>query len=102
MRRHTLEKWLGEPFFERTLVGSLVRVAIKRAYILAEVIQAQEREPGTYRRAFGVACQPLAGVGSRPLPCGGGVLPASPVVSFVDSAALSCQRSCIFWGRGRI
>ena len=51
MRRATLEKWLGEPFFERTLVGALVRVAIKRAYILAEVIQAQEREPGTYRRA---------------------------------------------------
>ena len=44
-------RWLGEPFFGRALVGALVRVAIKRAYILAEVLQALEREPGTYRRA---------------------------------------------------
>ena len=59
VRRHTLEKWLGEPFFERTLVGALVRVAIKRAYILAEVIQAQEREPGTYRRAHPCAANAI-------------------------------------------
>ena len=55
VRRYKLEEWLGEPFFGRALVGALVRVAIKRAYILAEVLQAVEREPGTYRRALSAA-----------------------------------------------
>jgi hypothetical protein len=51
VRRYKLEEWLGEPFFGRALVGALVRVAIKQAYILAEVLDTLQREPGSYRRA---------------------------------------------------
>lgn len=49
MQRSVLEKWLNEPFLEKTVIGALVRVSIKGGYILAEVIGVVEREPGTYK-----------------------------------------------------
>ena len=49
VRRVLLEKWVNEPFFERTLPGTVVRVAMRGQYFMAEVIEVMEREEGTYR-----------------------------------------------------
>ncbi len=49
VRRSLLEKWLNEPFLEKTVVGCLVRMSMRGAYILAEVIGVVEREAGTYK-----------------------------------------------------
>ena len=52
MKRHTLEKWVNEPFFQTTVIGCLVKVAYSGKYHLAEIVDVQEREPGKHRRAF--------------------------------------------------
>ena len=61
VRRSLLVKWLNEPFLEKTVVGCLVRVATKGAYILAEIIGIVEREPGSYKCEF---CSCTACIGS--------------------------------------
>lgn len=55
VKRHMLEKWVNEPFFEATLTGCLVRVVSYAAgskeagYVTAEVTGVEERPPGKYR-----------------------------------------------------
>ncbi|DBA93937.1 hypothetical protein WJX82_005036 [Trebouxia sp. C0006] len=49
MKRHTLEKWVNEPFFQTTVIGCLVKVAYSGKYHLAEIVDVQEREPGKHR-----------------------------------------------------
>ena len=51
MKRHTLEKWVNEPFFQTSVIGCLVKVAYTGKYHLAEVVDVQEREPGKHRHA---------------------------------------------------
>ena len=51
MRRASLEKWLNEPFFEEAVVGAVARVAVRGSYMMAEVLQVIEREPGVYKCA---------------------------------------------------
>ena len=53
VRRVTLEKWHNEPFFERSLVGAVVRLAVgSNRYFMAEVLHVEEREPGLHRWAL--------------------------------------------------
>jgi len=49
VKRHTLEKWVNEPFFQATVIGCLVKVAYSGKYHLAEIVDVQEREPGKHR-----------------------------------------------------
>ena len=53
VKRHMLEKWINEPFFEATLTGCMVRVSAYQAkasgYVAAEVTGVEERPPGKYR-----------------------------------------------------
>lgn len=56
VRRYLLEKWVGEPFFESTLTGCMVRISIglKRdtrepEYILCRIVEFIDRDPGPYR-----------------------------------------------------
>ena len=51
VRRASLEKWLNEPFFEEAVVGAVARVAVRGSYMMAEVLQVIEREPGVYKCA---------------------------------------------------
>lgn len=51
VKRHTLEKWVNEPFFQTTVIGCLVKVAYSGKYHLAEIVDVQEREPGKHRHA---------------------------------------------------
>ena len=81
VRRYKLEEWLGEPFFARAMVGALVRVAIKQAYILAEVLDIVQREPGSYRRAR--ACPLLA--------------PLSHTRTLQASIPVVCPAACTGW-----
>lgn len=52
IKRYKLEKWAYEPFFEKTVVGCIVRVAYSGKYHVAEVVEVQEREMGRHRQAF--------------------------------------------------
>eukprot|EP00884_Botryococcus_braunii_P003974 jgi/Botrbrau1/13578/Bobra.0307s0002.2 len=47
--RKTLVKWWNQPYFERTLPGTLVKLSVKGFYMIAEVEGVIEQEPGTYR-----------------------------------------------------
>lgn len=53
VKRHMLEKWINEPFFEATLTGCMVRVSAyqssKAGYVAAEVTGVEERPPGKYK-----------------------------------------------------
>ncbi len=49
LTRRLLAKWLNQPFFERTLPGTMVRLAVKGFYMLAEVEAVIEQDPGPYR-----------------------------------------------------
>ncbi|KAL3144358.1 hypothetical protein ABBQ32_004113 [Trebouxia sp. C0010 RCD-2024] len=49
IKRYKLEKWAYEPFFEKTVVGCIVRVAYSGKYHVAEVVEVQEREMGRHR-----------------------------------------------------
>ncbi|DBA90384.1 TPA: RNA polymerase-associated protein rtf1, variant 3 [Trebouxia sp. C0004] len=49
VKRHTLERWVNEPFFLTTVTGCLVKVAYSGKYHLAEIVDVQEREPGKHR-----------------------------------------------------
>lgn len=52
IKRYKLEKWAYEPFFEKTVVGCIVRVAYSGKYHVAEVLEVQERETGRHRQAL--------------------------------------------------
>jgi Plus-3 domain len=47
--RTMLVNWLKQPFFERTLPGTVVRLSVKGFYMVAEVEAVVEQEPGSYR-----------------------------------------------------
>ena len=55
LKRHMLEKWVNEPFFEATLIGCLVKVTLhnkalkESGYVAAEVTGVEERPPGKYK-----------------------------------------------------
>lgn len=49
VRRAQLEKWQNEPFFERSLPGAVVRIAMGRMYFMAQLVHIEERDPGTYK-----------------------------------------------------
>lgn len=49
IKRHKLEKWVREPFFDKTVIGCLVKVAYAGKYHIAEVVDVQEREAGKHR-----------------------------------------------------
>lgn len=51
LKRYKLEKWVREPFFDKTVIGCLVKVAYNGKYHVAEVVDVQEREPGRTRYA---------------------------------------------------
>ena len=48
LRRTLLEKWLGEPFFARTVQGCFVRLSVRGRYAVARVVEARELPTGTY------------------------------------------------------
>lgn len=52
IKRYKLEKWAYEPFFEKTAVGCMVKVAYSGKYHVAEVLEVQEREPGKHRQVL--------------------------------------------------
>lgn len=47
--RRKLVKWLNQPFFERTLPGTMVRLSVKGMYMLAEVESVEWQDPGNYK-----------------------------------------------------
>lgn len=50
VRRFMLEKWLNEPFFERSLPGAVVRIAVgSNRYFMAQIVHVEERAPGAYK-----------------------------------------------------
>ena len=49
IKRHKLEKWVREPFFDKTVTGCLVKVAYNGKYHVAEVVDVQDKEPGKTR-----------------------------------------------------
>ena len=49
VKRHMLEKWIDEPFFEATLTGCLVRISFRTGFLAAEVTGVGDRPPGRYR-----------------------------------------------------
>lgn len=49
IKRYKLEKWVREPFFDKTVIGCLVKVAYNGKYHVAEVVDVQERDPGRTR-----------------------------------------------------
>lgn len=50
VRRYMLEKWQSEPFFERSLPGAVVRLAIgSHRYFMAQIVHVEERSPGHYK-----------------------------------------------------
>lgn len=50
VRRFMLEKWQNEPFFERSLQGAVVRIAVgSNRYFMAQIVHVEEREPGSYK-----------------------------------------------------
>ena len=49
IKRYKLEKWVREPFFDKTVTGCLVKVAYNGKYLIAEVVDVQERDPGKTR-----------------------------------------------------
>ena len=55
VKRHMLEKWINEPFFEATLTGCMVRVSAydrdnaEAGYLAAEVTGVEERPHGKYK-----------------------------------------------------
>ena len=54
---------MNEPFFDKTVVGCLIKVAYAGKYLIAEVVDVQEREPGKNRSAFN------ADIASCPVHC---------------------------------
>ena len=48
VRRHKLEHWVNEPFFEETLRGCVVRAALHGRYHMALVVDVKE-QTGTHR-----------------------------------------------------
>ena len=54
IKRYKLEKWVNEPFFDKTVVGCLVKLVYAGKYHIAEVVDVQEREPGKHRSAWPV------------------------------------------------
>ena len=48
VRRHKLEQWVNEPFFEETLRGCVVRAALHGRYHMALVVDVKE-QTGTHR-----------------------------------------------------
>lgn len=52
IKRYKLEKWAYEPFFEKTAIGCMVKVAYSGKYHVAEVLEVQEREPGKHRQVL--------------------------------------------------
>lgn len=52
IKRYKLEKWAYEPFFEKTVVGCMVKVAYSGKYHVAEILEVQERETGRHRQVF--------------------------------------------------
>ena len=50
IKRYKLEKWAYEPFFEKTVVGCMVKVAYTGKYHVAEILEVQERELGRHRQ----------------------------------------------------
>ncbi|KAK9809057.1 hypothetical protein WJX72_008658 [[Myrmecia] bisecta] len=65
VKRYKLEKWVNEPYFERTMPGCMVRVAVpvsgahgQSSYVLAEVREVVHREPGQYRDLGRAAVSP--------------------------------------------
>ena len=50
IKRYKLEKWAYEPFFEKTVVGCMVKVAYSGKYHVAEILEVQERELGRHRQ----------------------------------------------------
>lgn len=50
IKRYKLEKWAYEPFFEKTVVGCMVKVAYSGKYHVAEVLEVQERDTGRHRQ----------------------------------------------------
>ena len=50
VRRYMLEKWQNEPFFERSLLGAVVRIAVgPNRYFMAQIVHVEERDPGSYK-----------------------------------------------------
>ena len=52
IKRYKLEKWAYEPFFEKTVVGCMVKVAYSGKYHVAEILEVQERETGRHRQVL--------------------------------------------------
>lgn len=50
IKRYKLEKWAYEPFFEKTVVGCIVKIAYGGKYHVAEILEVQERETGRHRQ----------------------------------------------------
>jgi hypothetical protein len=54
LRRSKIEQWVDEPFFEKTLIGSFVRVGInKREVVIAEVKEVKDDENSMYSLTTG-------------------------------------------------
>ena len=50
VRRYMLEKWQNEPFFERSLPGAVVRIAVgPNRYFMAQIVHVEDRDPGMYK-----------------------------------------------------
>lgn len=49
IKRHKLEKWVKEPFFDKTIIGCLVKVSYSGKYHVAEIVEVTEREAGRHR-----------------------------------------------------
>ena len=65
IKRYKLEKWAYEPFFEKTAIGCMVKVAYSGKYHVAEILEVQEREPGKHRQ---VLLLPLCKTGAHAAP----------------------------------
>ena len=49
IKRYKLEKWVKEPFFDKTIIGCLVKVSYSGKYHVAEIVEVTEREAGRHR-----------------------------------------------------
>ena len=79
VRRAQLAKWLGEPHAARTLPGTLIRLAYRGSYMVAEITEIVDRPPGTYRDGGAPVASPYPLLAGE-LPRGGGGAAPTPII----------------------
>lgn len=56
IKRSQIEKWLDEPFFDDTLIGSYVKYAQQGKYMICEVMKIEEIDSKQYKLPNNKSC----------------------------------------------